>query len=156
MGISIVLYERKYRDDMLFCFLAAKDAIGGYAPDRQWSKPALKDDLLNIDDIYFGRGDVFYLAVDERDRVVGMVGTHTTSPAVLWLKRLFIKPELKNMGIGSKLLSAVEEYAAVKGINEIHTRFAYWYREAAVFYPAKGFLEIERNAHIIHMMKRLR
>ena len=156
MKISIVPYERKYHDDMLFCFLAAKDAVGGYAPDPQWSKPALRDDLLDIENNYVGRGDVFYLAIDERDRVIGMIGTQTTSSTELWLKRLFIKPELKSKGIGGKLLSAVEEYAAGKGIIEIYTRFAFWYREAAAFYPAKGFLEVERNDHIIHMMKRLK
>jgi len=153
MKISIVPYERKYHDDMLFCFLAAKDAIGSYAPNQQWSKPALRDDLLDIENSYIGRGDIFYLAIDERDRVIGMIGTQTTSSTELWLKRLFIKPELKSKGVGSKLLLTVEEYAAGKGITEIHTRFAYWYREAAAFYPAKGFLEVERNDHIIHMMK---
>ena len=156
MKISIMPYERKYHDDMLFCFLSAKDAIGSYAPDPKWSKPALRDDLFDIENKYIARGDVFYLAIDERDRVVGMIGTQTTSSAELWLKRLFIKPELKGKGIGSKLLSAVEDYAAGKGITEIHTRFAYWYREAAVFYPVKGFLEVERSDHLIHMMKRLK
>jgi GNAT superfamily N-acetyltransferase len=152
-AVSIVPYERKYRDDMLFCFLAAKDAIGRYSPTPEWSKPVLKDDLLDIKGAYLEHGDVFYLAVDERDRVVGMIGTQTTSPTELWLKRLFIKPDVKGKGIGSKLLFAVEAYAADKGITEIHTRFAYWYREAAVFYPAKGFVEIERNNYIIHMIK---
>ena len=153
--ITIVPYERKYHDDMLFCYLAAKDAIGSYAPDPQWSIPKLRDDLLDIEKNYLERGDVFYLAIDERDRVVGMLGTQTVSPTDLWLKRLFIKPELKNKGIGSILLSTVEEYAAGKGITEIHTRFAHWYREAEVFYPAKGFREVERSEHIVHMMKNL-
>jgi len=52
--------------------------------------------------------------------------------------------------------SIVEDYATEKGIAEIHTRFAYWYREAAAFYPAKGFFEVERNEHLILMMKRLK
>jgi len=152
--ISIVPYAHKYHDDMLFCFLSAKDAIGRYAP-KQWSRPTLKDDLLEIEENYTERGDVFYLAIDERDRVVGMIGTQTVSPTDLWLKRLFIKPEVKCHGIGSKLLSSVENYAAEKGVTTIHTRFAYWYREAAVFYPAKGFVEAESNEHLRHMVKRL-
>ena len=154
--ISIVPYEEEYRDDMLFCFLTAKDAIGSYAPDPQWSKPALRDDLLDIEWNYFERGDVFLLAIDEYDRVVGMVGTQTVSTTELWTKRLFIRPELKGKGIGSKLLKEVENYAVGKGITEIHTHFAYWYREAAAFYPAKGFLEVERSDHLIHMVKRLK
>jgi len=155
VSFSIVSYEYKYHDDMLFCFLAAKDAIGRYAPDSQLSKPKLKEDLLDINKNYIEHGDVFYLAIDENDRVVGMIGTQTKSSTELWLKRLFIKPELKGKGIGSALLSTVEKYAMQRGINEIHTRFAYWYREAAVFYPAKGFIEIECSDYMVYMMKRL-
>ena len=152
--VTIVPYERKYHDDMLFCYLSAKDAIGSYAPE-QYSKPTLREDLLYIEHSYIKRNDVFYLALDERDRVVGMVGTRTVSPSDLWLKRLFIKPELKGKGIGGELLTAVEKYAIAKGVTTIHTRFAYWYREAAAFYLAKGFIEVERDEHLIHMMKRL-
>ena len=153
--ISIVPYERKYRDDMLFCFLSAKDAMGNYAPTK-WSKPTLKDDLLDIEGTYFERGDIFYLAIDERDRVVGMIGTQTVSPTELWLKRLFIKPEVKGKGIGSKLLAAVEKYAAEKGVTTIHTRFAYWYQEAEVFYPAKGFAESGSDDYLRIMSKKLK
>jgi GNAT superfamily N-acetyltransferase len=155
LNISIIPYEAKYRDDMLFCYLAAKDAIGAYAPE-QWSKPTLKDDLLDIEKHYFERGDIFYLAIDERDRVVGMVGTQTVSPTDLWLKRLFIKAELKGKGVGSRLLAAVEEYAKNKGIVNMHTRFAHWYKEAAMFYPAKGFIEADSDAEYLRrMIKRL-
>jgi len=153
--IAVIPYESKYKDDMLFCFLAAKDAVGRYAPDPRWGKPALKEDLLDIEKHYFERGDVFYLAVDGRDRVAGMVGTQTAPPGDLWLKRLFVKPELKGKGIGGKLLSAVEGYARGKGITAIHTRFAEWYREAAVFYPAKGFSDAGAEGYLRHMVKRL-
>jgi ribosomal-protein-alanine N-acetyltransferase len=152
---SVIPYEQKYHADMLFCFLAAKDAIGAYAPDGRFRKPELKGDILDIEKYYFERGDVFYLAVDGRDRVVGMIGTQTVSPTELWLKRLFVKPELKGKGIGSKLLAAAEEYAAGKGILTIHTRFANWYHEASAFYPSKGFTEVEPEDYLRHMVKRL-
>jgi GNAT superfamily N-acetyltransferase len=152
---SIIPYDRKYRDDMLFCYLAAKDAIGDYAPE-EWKRPTLSDDLLDIENTYYKRGDVFYLAINEHDRVVGMIGTQSISPTDLLLKRLFIKPEHKGRGIGSKLLSVIEEYAKGKGIATLHTRFAYWYREAAVFYPAKGFVEQEPDNHLRIMIKALK
>ena len=156
--VSIILYEPKYRDDMIFCFLSARDAIGReYAPSK-WSKPTLKEELLDIESNYFRRGDVFYLAIDEHDRVVGMVGTNTVSPTDLWLKRLYVKPELKGKGIGSKLLKTVEEYAIEKSITTIHTRFASWYNEAALFYPAKGFVEVKtvvQDDYLRYMVKTL-
>jgi hypothetical protein len=154
--ISVIPYSAEYRGDMLFCFLSAKDAIGrSYAP-QEWNKPTLKDDLLDIEKHYIGRGDAFFLAVDENDRVVGMVGTRTEPPSDMRLKRLFVKPELKGKGIGGKLLAAAEKFAADKGITAIHTRFADWYREAAVFYPAKGFAEVKSEGHLRYMVKRLK
>ncbi|MDR0936897.1 MAG: GNAT family N-acetyltransferase [Oscillospiraceae bacterium] len=103
--------------------------------------------------VYLSRGDVFYLAIDESDRVVGMVGTETVSPTELWLKRLFIKPELKGKGIGGKLLSTVEKYAASKGITTLRTKFADWYSEAARFYPAKGFIDAGSEDYLRYMVK---
>jgi len=154
--ITIIPYEPRYRDDMLFCYLLAKDEIGKYAPDDKYRKPALKEDLFDIEKSYFQQGDVFYLAIDESDRVVGMIGTQIISPTGLWLKRLFIKPGQKGKGIGGKLLLKVEEFAAQKGITTIHTRFANWYHEAAVFYPAKGFAEVESSKDYLRcMMKKL-
>jgi len=152
--VTVVPYDRKYRDDMLFCYLTAKDAIGRYAP-KQWSKPTLKDDLLDIDNSYIERGEVFYLAIDERDRVVGMIGTLAAAPGELWLKRLFVMPDKKGKGIGGMLLAAVEEYAVSRGVTAIHTRFAHWYREASVFYPAKGFVDSKEDEHFRIMVKYL-
>jgi len=40
--------------------------------------------------------------------------------------------------LGSALLAIAEEYAKTKGIENIHTRFAEWYIEAAMFYPSKA------------------
>jgi RimJ/RimL family protein N-acetyltransferase len=150
--VALLPYDDKYRDDVIFCFLSAKDAMS----KMPGGKPlALKSDLLDIPGVYPARGDVFYLAIDEDDRVVGMIGTETVSPSELWLKRLYIKPELKSRGIGSKLLAAVEQFAADKGVTVIHTRFADWYTEAARFYPAKGFVAVEARDWLRHMVKYL-
>ena len=145
--VKIVQYEAKYRDDMLFCYLLAKDAIG---------KPTLKDDLLDIEQNYHARGDVFYLAIDENDRVVGMVGTKTVSADEMWLKRLFVKPDLKGQGVGTKLLDAAMKFAVGKDVTAIHTRFANWYHEAAIFYPAKGFVDADHDGQLRHMVKKVK
>jgi len=153
---KIISYKSKYRGDMIFCYLLAKDAMRSYAPE-QWSRLELKNDLLDIENNYIDHDDVFYLAIDENDRVIGMIGTQTISQNELWLKRLFVKPELKGNGIGSKLLAAVEHFAMEKGIAIIHTRFANWYREANVFYPAKGFIDAESvDDYTRHMVKQLK
>ena len=144
---AIVRFEEQYRDDTIFCLLLAKDALG--------RRPRLNEDLLDIQGHYFSHGDMFWIALDESDRVVGMVGTKTVSPTDMWLKRLYVKPALKKTGIGSALLATAERYAAEKGITTIHTRFSNDYVEAACFYPKKGFIEHERNEGSRHLTKRI-
>ena len=61
--MKIIVYTPKYRDDLIFMVLAAKDALGRV--------PTLNGDLLDLDGAYFSKGDCFWIMLDERDRVVG-------------------------------------------------------------------------------------
>ena len=142
---QIIPYQRKYRDDVIFCILSAKDALNRV--------PDLNEDLLDIQANYFDKGDMFWIALDHADRVIGTIGTNTISKTDMWLKRLFIKPEMKRQGIGSALLTIAEEYAKSKGIISIHTRFADDFIEASYFYPSKGFVESEPSDGLRHLVK---
>lgn len=102
---SIIPFEQSYRDDAIFCLLSAKDALGRI--------PRLNEDLLDIEVNYFDKGDMFWLALDEQKRVVGMLGTKTVSPTEMWLKRFYVKPEFKRQGIGSTLIGVAFESHAV-------------------------------------------
>lgn len=141
----IIQFEKQYRDDMIFCLLSAKDALGRI--------PRLNEDLLDIQKNYFDNGDMFWLAINEENRVVGMIGTKSVSSTDLWLKRLYIMPSLKRIGIGSSLLSTLEAYAIAKGIKTLHTRFSVDYKEAAHFYISKGFVEYEKSDDLKHFIK---
>lgn len=77
-------YEEKYRDDLIFMVLQAKDALG--------RKPTINEDLLDVRTNYFERGDMFWVAVDEDDRVIGCVGySRTENLSEAFLHRLFVK-----------------------------------------------------------------
>ena len=52
--MEIKLYEDRYRDDMIFMVLQAKDALGRI--------PSINEDLLDIKKNYFDRGDMFWIA----------------------------------------------------------------------------------------------
>ena len=143
--ITVIPFQDKYRDDMLYCLLSAKDAIG-----RQ---PSINEDLLDIQGNYFAKGDIFWLAVNENERVVGMLGVHVVSLTDIWLKRLYVKPSQKRMGIGSMLLAQAEDFAVSKGMKKIHTRFSDDYKEAAMFYPSKGFVVCEKINGLNHFVK---
>ena len=81
-------FEEEYRDDLIFMVLQAKDAMG--------RKPSINEDLLDIRANYFDRGDLFWIAVDENDRVIGCIG-YSRIPGTdeAFLHRLYVKASEK-------------------------------------------------------------
>ncbi|MEF2920767.1 MAG: GNAT family N-acetyltransferase [Acutalibacteraceae bacterium] len=132
-------YEEKYRDDLIFMVLQAKDALG--------RKPTINEDLLDIRTNYFERGDMFWVAVDEDDRVIGCVGySKTENLSKAFLHRLFVKASKKRSGIGTAILKTAEEYMRNKGITVSLVHLGepkeQWF-ESYSFYPKHGYREFE-------------
>ena len=99
----------------------------------------LNEDLFDIRRNYFDRGDMFWLAIDENDRVVGSIGySKTGNKTEAFLHRLFVKAEYKHKGIGTALLLMAEEYMKNNGItvSKVHlgTPKEEWF-ESYSFYP---------------------
>ena len=145
---KIIPFEAKYRDDAIFCVLSSKNALGRI--------PKLNEDMLYIEKNYFDTGNMFWIAIDHSDRIIGTLGTQIVSETDMWLKRLFIKPSFKRKGIGSALLKEAEKFAELKGIAIIHTRFADDFNEAAYFYFNKNFIESERSGEYRHFIKKIK
>ena len=130
-------FEEKYRDDLIFMVLQAKDALG--------RKPTISEDLLDIQSNYFDRGDWFWVAVNEEDRVIGCVGySKTENPSEAFLHRLFVKASEKHKGIGTALLQTAENAMRQQGIvvSLVHLGAPkeQWF-ESYSFYPKNGYQE---------------
>ncbi len=108
----IIPYEAKYRDDMIFMILEAKDALGRV--------PGLNEDLLDIQKNYLEKGDMFWLAVSEDDRVIGSIG-YSAIPSTedVRLHRFYVKASMKRQGIGTKLYLTAEDYLRSIGKKRI-------------------------------------
>ena len=137
MSIRIIPYEESYRDDMIFMVLSAKDALGRV--------PRLNPDLLTVKGSYLDRGDCFWLALDENDRVIGCIGySSIENTTEVFLHRLFVKPELKRRGIGSALLKTAETHLKTEGKTAVRVHLGepkeMWF-ESYAFYPKHGFTE---------------
>ena len=105
--MEIKLYEDRYRDDMIFMVLQAKDALGRI--------PSINEDLLDIKKNYFDRGDMFWIAADDNDRVIGCGGySRIEGTNEAFIHRLYIKASEKRKGIGSALLEAIEAATALR------------------------------------------
>lgn len=137
--MEIKQYKEKYRDDLIFMVLQAKDALG--------RKPTINEDLLNIKDNYFDQGDMFWVAVDEDDRVIGSVGySKADNSSEAYIHRLFVKASQKHNGIGTALLKTAEEHMRNQGIAVSFVHLGepkeQWF-ESYSFYPKHGYYEFK-------------
>ena len=137
--MEIRAFEEDYRDDLIFMVLQAKDALG--------RRPTINEDLLDIKANYIDRGDMFWIAVDENDRVIGCVGySKIAGTTEAFLHRLYVKPSEKRKGIGTALLKTAESYMRDKGvtISKVHlgSPKEQWF-ESYSFYPKYGYYEYE-------------
>ena len=130
---AIIPYDEKYRDDMIFMVLEAKDALGRV--------PRLNEDLLDVQKNYIDTGDMFWLAIDEHDRVIGCIG-YNSIPGTTEVKlhRLYIKAARKRQGIGTRLLHTVELHLREQGKTAAHVHLGgKEYFESRSFYPKHGY-----------------
>lgn len=137
--MEIIEYDDRYRDDMIFMVLQAKDALG--------RKPSINSDLLDIRKSYIERGDMFWLAIDEHDRVVGCIGySRIPDTAEAFLHRLYVKAAEKRKGIGTALLRTAEQEMHRRGIavSKVHlgSPKEQWFASYC-FYPKHGYEEYE-------------
>ena len=143
--MRIIKYDKKYRDDLIFMVLEAKNALGRV--------PGLNDDLLDIESLYFYKGDMFWIALDDNDRVIGSVGCNLLPDGEAVLHRLYIKYNLKRQGLGTKLLDIAENFARENGrrVMKVHLGDKVTYFESRSFYPKHGYEFIDDD----HMIKEL-
>ena len=120
---------------MIFMVLEAKDALGRV--------PRLNEDLLDVQKNYLDNGDMFWLAIDEHDRVIGCVGYNSIpGTSEVKLHRLYIKAAMKRKGIGTDLLDTVEHYLQAQGKTAAHVHLGgKEYFESRSFYPKHGYKE---------------
>jgi predicted N-acetyltransferase YhbS len=138
--MKIIKFENIYRDDLIFMILEAKNALGRV--------PGINEDLLDIQANYYDKGDMFWIALDDNNRVIGSVGYNSieNSNDVI-LHRLFVKYNLKYQGIGTALLNTAEEH--LKSIGKasiiVHLGNREQFYESWQFYPKHGYNEFKQN-----------
>lgn len=136
--MQIIKFEPKYRDDLIFMILEAKNALGRV--------PGLNEDLLDIKKNYFDKGDMFWIALDDSKRVIGSVGYSSieNSDDVV-LHRLFVKYNLKHQGIGTALLKTAEDHLKAIGKKAVivHLGSKEHFYESWQFYPKHGYAEFK-------------
>ncbi len=137
--MNIIQFDDRYRDDMIFMVLEAKNALGRI--------PRLNEDLLNVKESYIDKGDMFWLAIGNNNRVIGCIGYSSIDGTTeVCLHRLYVKYTLKHQGIGSLLLHTAEEYIRMQGKTAILVHLGgKEYFESHLFYPKHRYVPYKPN-----------
>ena len=144
MAMKLIPYEDKYRDDMIFMVLEAKNALGRV--------PHLNEDLLDINRHYLLAGDMFWLAIDDGGRVIGCGGYNRQTGDTARVHRLYVKCSVKRQGIGTELLKAIEQHMKAAGYRYAIVHLGgKEYFESKRFYPKHGYAEYKPD----YMYKKL-
>lgn len=84
----------------------------------------------------------YFVAVED-DEIVGVAGYQSESGTVAGI---FVDPDFKGSGIGSKLMDRIEEDARSEGLEKIETLASL---EAVDFYKKNGYQVTEEKKHDI-------
>ncbi|MBD3950082.1 GNAT family N-acetyltransferase [Tuanshanicoccus lijuaniae] len=145
--MKIIPYDDKYKNQLLAMVSQARMAIGLSA--------TVRSDLYDIQANYFDKGDMFWIAVDGNNTLIGCIGySRINNQDEAFLHRFYIRALNKHQGIGTALLNVAEKTMKNRGINISRVHLGEpkekWF-ESYSFYPKNGYVEHESR----YMMKKL-
>ena len=86
------------------------------------------------------------LVAYENDIPAGIIALYKTSDNICELKRMFVKSEFRNKGIGHNLVRNIVKIAKNKGFEKIQLDTCYWMKYAHHVYKSYGFVEVETHS----------
>lgn len=104
----------------------------GFDPDQS-SAPTLHD---------FAPPDGIFLVVRLDGASVGCGGFKRDGPGIAYLKRMWIAPEARGLGLGKRLLLELEERARNAGYGKVRLETEKTLTEAQALYRASGYVEV--------------
>lgn len=97
-------------------------------------------DLADIDKHYLSNNGVFRIVVSG-DRVVGSYGLYATAATSCELRKMYLLPEYRGLGLGRRMMEDAFREAASRGFLEMTLETNSRLKEALALYRAWGFRE---------------
>lgn len=98
------------------------------------------DDLDQIQKVYHGLGEAFFVAVDGK-KIIGTVAVKKEDERVALMRRLFVSRDYRNQKIGVKLIDHVLNFCDEVGYDEIIFKTTSRMEGANKLCQKKGFIQ---------------
>lgn len=99
----------------------------------------LREVIPEMNEEFFQEDRFSYFVAVEDEEIIGLAGFNTKSGT---LSGIFVKPERKGSGIGSKLLEKIEKVAKENGIGSLEVPSSL---DAVEFYRKNGYKELGKE-----------
>lgn len=127
---------------------------------RDLSFQDLDQELSHIDDKYTPPNGELLVAIDENQKVLGMIAYHQHTHQRCEMKRLYIRPEGRGQALGDRLITQIMAHAKASGYTEMVLDTIKPLQAAIHLYNKHGFKECEPYYHnpmddVIYMKRSL-
>lgn len=124
--------------------LVAVLAEYGLVPDPE----GVDADLDDIERNYFARGGWFRVVElpggDSRGRIAGCAGMYPLDTEDVEVRKMYLLPELRGLGIGRRMLNEAIDDARRLGYRRVRLETASVLKEAIALYRSAGFRRVQR------------
>ncbi|HVV87072.1 MAG TPA: GNAT family N-acetyltransferase [Kofleriaceae bacterium] len=113
--------------------------------DLEFGKGATTDDELRaLPASYDDRGGAFWVATDGA-RLLGTAGVFPVAPGAYELRKMYLRPATRGLGLGGRLLDVAVAFARERGATDLVLDTVEQMTRAIAFYEAHGFVRDDRQ-----------
>ena len=140
--MKVISYDNKYKNQVIDLVLYIQNveySVGLSIEDQP--------DLVDIKKSYFDDGGSFWIAIDDKDKVIGTLGLQKGEKNIGILKKFFVHKNHrgKEFGISMKLYEQLLKHAKMEKMNSIILDTPSIAIRAHSFYKKAGFKEITKK-----------
>lgn len=111
---------------------------------EDYIKRSLVEEIDRIEEYYAHRNGGFWVAVSDR-KIAGMFGIEEVGPAVFELRRMYVDPDFRRMGIAKQLLQYAETEARKLGARQIILSTSELQQAALALYRNAGYRAVKEE-----------
>ena len=120
----------------------ALNEVGAHAGNGPWD-----DDLHRIESEYIEAGGEFYVGIIN-DRIVAMGALKRLTDTCAEICRMRVHPDLQRRGLGTRILSKLEERAGELGFRTLTLDTTVGQIAAIILYTKAGYIEVSRGTKL--------